>query len=50
MSDYAVHRTASIMGEAVSILSRTRALLAPAKPVLRILDRLDPLAKLAAMR
>jgi hypothetical protein len=33
-----------------SILSRTRAALAPAKPVLRILDRIDPLAKLAAMR
>jgi len=50
MSDFAVHPTASIIGEAGSILSRTRAALAPAKPVLGILDRIDPLAKLAAMR
>jgi hypothetical protein len=49
-SDFAIHLTASIIGEAESILSRTRAALAPAKPVLRILDRIDPLAKLAAMR
>jgi hypothetical protein len=41
---------ADIIGEAESILSRTRALLAPAKPVLRILDRVDPLAKLAAVQ
>jgi len=51
----------SMIGEAESILSRTRAfwqvryiglarMLAPAKPVLRILDRIDPLTKLAAMR
>ncbi len=50
MSDFAIHLTVSIMGEADSILSRTRAFLAPAKPVLRILDRVDPLAKLAAKR
>jgi hypothetical protein len=50
MSGFAVHLTADIIGEADSILSRTRALLAPAKLVLRILDRVDPLAKLAAMR
>ncbi|MGH6812933.1 MAG: hypothetical protein ACREDM_11540 [Methylocella sp.] len=50
MSGFVIHLTASIMGEADSILSRTRALLAPAKPVLCILDRLDPLAKLAGMR
>ncbi|MDQ6868411.1 MAG: hypothetical protein M3178_08395 [Pseudomonadota bacterium] len=50
MSDFAIHPTASIIGETVSILSRTQAALAPAKPVLRILDRIDPLAKLAAMR
>ena len=50
MSDYAIHRTASMIGETASILSRTRAWLAPAKPVLRILDRVEPLAKLAAMR
>jgi hypothetical protein len=39
-----------MIGEAGAILSRTRALLAPAKPVLRILDRIDPLATLAAKR
>jgi hypothetical protein len=50
MSGFAIHLTAGIIGEADSILSRTRALLAPAEPVLRILDRVDPLAKLAAMR
>jgi hypothetical protein len=46
----AIRLPAGIMGEAGSILSRTRALLASAKPALRILDRIDPLAKLAAMR
>lgn len=35
--------------EADTPLSRTRAKLAPAKAVLRILDRVDPLAKLAAV-
>jgi hypothetical protein len=50
MSDYAIHLTASIIGETASALSRTRASLAPAKPVLCILDRAEPLAKLAAMR
>jgi hypothetical protein len=50
MSDYAIHLTASIIGEAGAILSRTRASLAPAKPVLRILDGIAPLAKLAAKR
>jgi hypothetical protein len=50
LSDFAIHPTAGIIGKAESILSRTRAALAPAKPVLRILDRIDPLAKLAAMR
>src|ERR1700730_2751590 len=42
MSDFALHPTGGIIGEADSILSRTRAALAPAKPVLRILDRVDP--------
>jgi hypothetical protein len=41
---------ASIMCEADSILTKTRALLAPAKPVLHIFDRLDPLAELAAKK
>jgi hypothetical protein len=50
MSDFTIHPTADIIGEADSLVSRTRALLAPAKPVLRILDNNDPLAKLAAKR
>ncbi len=50
MSDSAILLTANIIGEAGSTLSRTRASRAPAKPVVRILDRADPLAKLAAMR
>jgi hypothetical protein len=54
---------AGIIGEADSILSRMRAKraplgtpvvnglwLAPAKPALRVLDRVDPLATLAAKR
>jgi hypothetical protein len=50
MSDFAIYRTAEMIGEADSVLSSTRASLAPAQPVLRILDQIDPLAKLAAKR
>jgi hypothetical protein len=50
MSDLTIHPTADIIAEAGSLLSRTRALLAPAQPVLRILDDSDPLAKLAAKK
>jgi hypothetical protein len=50
MSDFAIHSTAGIIGEVNSMLSRTRASLAPAQPVPRILDNIDPLAKLAAKR
>jgi hypothetical protein len=50
MPDSAIHLLATIIGEADSIQSRMRASLAPAQPVLRILDRLDPLATLAAVR
>jgi hypothetical protein len=50
MSDFAIYRAADIIGEGDSILSRTRASLAPAQPVLRILDKIDPLAKLAVKR
>jgi len=50
MSDFAIHLTADIIGEADSLLSRTRALLAPAQPVLRILDNSDPLATVAAQK
>jgi hypothetical protein len=50
MSHFAFHPMAGIFGEAEPVLSRTRALLAPAKPVLCILDKAGPLAKLAAKR
>jgi hypothetical protein len=60
MSDFAIHLTAGIIGEAESVKDASLfckcgipdlpTMLAPAKPVLRILDRIDPLAKLAAMR
>jgi hypothetical protein len=49
-SQWAIHRTAGIIGEAAALQSRTRALLASAKPVLRILDRSEPLATLVAKR
>jgi hypothetical protein len=39
MSDYIIHSTADMIGEADSMLSRTRASLAPAQPVLCILDQ-----------
>jgi hypothetical protein len=47
---FAILIMADIIGEADSLLSRTRAALAPAQPVLRVLDDSDPLAKLAAKR
>jgi hypothetical protein len=50
MSDYVIHSTAGRIGEADSMLARTRAALAPAQPVLRILDNIDPLAKLGPRR
>jgi hypothetical protein len=50
MSDFFIHLMADIIGEADSLLSRTRASLAAAQPVLRILDNSDPLATLAAKR
>ena len=50
MSDYVIHSTAGMIGEADSMLSRTRASLAPAQPVQCILDNIDPLAELAAKR
>lgn len=50
MSDFAIQLMAGIMGEAASLLSSMRTLLAPARPELRILDRIDPLATLAAKR
>jgi hypothetical protein len=47
---FAILLMGDIIGEADSRLSRTRAALAPAQPVLRILDNSDPLATLAAKR
>jgi hypothetical protein len=49
-SYFAIHPTADILGEAETLLSRTRALLAPAQPVFHILDNVDPLAALAVKR
>jgi hypothetical protein len=34
LSDFSIHLTALILGETASMLSRTRALFAPAQPVL----------------
>jgi hypothetical protein len=64
MSDFAIHSTAGIIGEVDSMLSRMRSTgsagashcPSPATGVLsdallaRVLDRIDPLAKLAAKR
>ena len=50
MSDYVIHSTAGMIARRTPMLSRTRASLAPAQPVLCILDNIDPLAKLAAKR
>jgi len=50
MSDFVIHPTPGMIGEADSPLSRTRAKLAPALPVLCILDNNDPLATFAAKR
>jgi hypothetical protein len=41
---------AGILGQAGATLSRMRGFLAPAQPALRVLDRIDPLATLAAKR
>jgi len=46
---FAFSSNGGIIGEAEQLLSRTRAKLAPAQPMLRILDNSDPLAKLAAI-
>jgi hypothetical protein len=49
-SDCAIHPTASIIGEAGSILSRMRSTGFAGASAARVLDRIDPLAKLAAKR
>jgi len=46
---FVIHPMAKILGETAASLSRTRASLASPKAMLRILDKLEPLAKLAAM-
>ncbi len=50
MSDFAIHLTESIIGEAESILSRMRSTGFAGASAARVLDRIDPLAKLAAKR
>ncbi|MGH6840604.1 MAG: hypothetical protein ACREDV_00690 [Methylocella sp.] len=50
MSDLFIHLTAGIIGEAGSVLSRMRSTGCAGASVARVLDRTDPLAKLAAMR
>jgi hypothetical protein len=49
LSDFSVHPMGRALPARRSRFWQTRAALAPAKPVLRILDRIDPLAELAAM-
>jgi hypothetical protein len=49
MSDYVIHSTAGIIGEAGSILSRMRSTGFAGASAARVLDRIEPLAKLAAM-
>jgi len=50
MSDFDFHPTAGIIGEAGSLLSMTRAKARAAEGGASIIDRIDPLATLAAMR
>jgi hypothetical protein len=50
LSDFAIHLTAGIIGEAESILSRMGSAGFAGASEARVLDRIDPLAKLAAMR
>jgi hypothetical protein len=48
--DSAIHLTAGIIGEAGSVLSRMRSTGFAGASKARVLDKADPLAKLAAMR
>jgi hypothetical protein len=50
MSDFAIHRTADMIGEAESMLVKMRSTGSAGASAARVLDRIDPLAKLAAMR
>jgi hypothetical protein len=48
MSDYFIHSTAGIIGEGDSILSRMHSTGYAGASEARVLDNIDPLAKLAA--
>ena len=50
MSDYVIHSTTGIIGEADSILSRMHSTGCAGASEARVLDNIDPLAKLAAKR
>jgi hypothetical protein len=52
MSDYVIHSTATLSARWTRYCPRVKARgsLAPAQPVLCILDNIDPLAKLAAKK
>jgi hypothetical protein len=50
MPDSAIHLSATIIGEAESILSRIRSTSCAGASEARVLDRLDPLATLAVVR
>src|ERR1700731_1828750 len=50
MSDYVIHSTAGIIGEVDSILSRMHSTGGAGASEARVLDNIDPLAKLAAKR
>jgi hypothetical protein len=50
MSDYVIHSTAGIIGEVDSMLSRMRSTGGAGASEARVLDNIDPLAKLAAKR
>jgi hypothetical protein len=48
MSDYVIHSTAGIIGEVDSMLSRMQSTGSAGASAARVLDNVDPLAKLAA--
>src|ERR1700731_428640 len=50
MSDYVIHSTAGIIGEVDSIVSRMHSTGGAGASEARVLDNIDPLAKLAAKR
>jgi hypothetical protein len=50
MSDYVIHSTAGIIGEVDSMLSRMHNTGCAGVSEARVLDNIDPLAKLAATR